>query len=249
MTRGFLVFTLGIAVACVAGYFQFTKKKEVLPVFALQAYAAQEELELKNATDVPLDEYASFSGIGCVATPTLEQAANELRQLLSDVPHNISTRIVKKALPTSTGECSARYENDFTVNGKLTYILAFWHTVVSEGQVKSCISLAGGYMKPASRIVGTTVKKVQTTTGYTRCNCKFATYFCGTCPLLEQSEESVSVTVPVRWSARQHKQMQNVFRKQSVTMIQSLSPQTASGVLLPVEYLDEASTVRDRTGL
>jgi hypothetical protein len=188
---------------------------------ALQAFAAQEENELLNATDVPLGVHASFSGIGCVTTETREEAASAFRESLADVPPDILTKILARALPPADGESSARYESDDTVDGKHTYILAFWHTYSETNKVKSCISLAGGKVKPADRIVGMTTKKAKKMVGYTKCGCKLGGYFCSSCPLVEETEESVPLSVPVRWSAKQHRDMQLVLRKQSIEMIKS----------------------------
>ena len=196
------------------------------PVAYLEAFALQESQSIENATDVPLSAHNLFGGSACIKAASADDAAAEFQKVLADVPLDIRKRILKRALPELPGESSARYETDFTDDGTVTHILAFWHTVATRGEVRSCISLAGGSAKPANRIVGMSTKKMQRTIGYEKCKCVL--FFCQSCPLIEEEEESVPVTVPVRWSAKQHKQMQLTLRAHSVEMITNV-PQIASG--------------------
>lgn len=228
------------AVAAVACFVFFWQRNSVEPTASLHTFAAQEEAELANYSDVPLGTHASFHGIGCVKAQTLDEAKRGLEKYLDDVPPNVRTRILEKALPADVAESSSRYESDLTIDGNIVFILAFWHTVATNYEVNSCVSLAGGSAKPADRIIGTSTRKVQRTVGYTECNCKFRQYFCSSCPLVEEEEETVPLSVPVRWSAKQHNDMRRAIQRQSIDMIKSLpTAQIASGASLPTVSQNE----------
>ena len=224
-------FILSVGFALLS-YYYYPYSTPIEPSAALQAFAAQAESELQNASDVPLSDCSSFAGVACTEGLSAADVSATLRAALDDVPPSILDRILAKALPKENGESSARFETDLTLEGKHTYILAFWHTVTTDASIKSCVSLAGGTAKPADRVIGTTTKKKQTTVGFTACNCKFSNYFCSSCPLVEEEEESVLLTVPVRWSKKQHTQMQLALRKQSIEIIRHL-PNIAGGGASP----------------
>lgn len=234
---------VAVAAVFVSVYYYWYVSPNGEPASTLRAFALQEQTELANSTDVPLGLYSTYAGVGCVTAASREEAAAALGEVLGDVPPEIQTRILAMALPPA-GESSNRYENNMSIDGEHTYILAFWHTIASAEEVKSCVSVAGAAAKPADRVVGTTTKKTQRTVGYTPCKC-IAGYFCSSCPLLEEMEETVPLSVPVRWTAKQHREMQLVLRRQSVDMINNHPLEgIASGAPLRAISSGEAGKVR-----
>lgn len=194
-------------------------------IVALQTFALSQHNQVAPVAveDMPIANYRTYAGVGCVNAASQHEALQSLAPYISNVPLHVKARILSQALPLDCTDTSAVIETQNDLDNGTEFVLAFWHTTCNNHTkiINTCVSISGSLIKPDDRTVGTAVKKTTSVVGFHNCKC-IGGYFCQSCPTISEIEEHVPLKQPYRLSINERAHLERVTKTNAITRIQDL---------------------------